>query len=299
MNLSTPVPFHGNTLYLVEHNGEVYTPMKPIVDGMGLDWKTQFRKLKQGDGQNDHTFKRWGITEIVIPTQGGLQKMTCLLLRKLAGWLYSISPNKVRPELRDKICTYQSECDDVLWDYWTKGQATNPHYRSEHTREAHAGGLSCEQQDAIKAHHKALVTAAPAERQGKLAIALWSSVKSKFGVSYKDVPSDDFVNIISLMSRVAIEGEWLPAQKVLTLAQPAGYVVSDSEAADLHGMFTMVDMMRETLRTLEQPLRDLHSPLESRVYDGWHEIGLFLPGVSTLRQHSEAVYHQKFARFLR
>ncbi len=36
-----PVPFHGNPLYIVEHNGEPYTPMKPIVEGMGLDWCTQ------------------------------------------------------------------------------------------------------------------------------------------------------------------------------------------------------------------------------------------------------------------
>lgn len=291
MNTSMPVPFHGNTLYLVEHNGEAYTPMKPIVDGMGMDWASQFTKLKQRFAK--------GIVEIAIPSKGGIQKMTCLLLRKLAGWLYSISPNKVRPELRDKIRTYQTECDDVLWDYWTKGQATNSHYRPERTREVHAGGLSREQQDAIKAHHKALVAAVPEEKQGKLAIALWSSVKSKFGVSYKDLPSEDFVNVISLMSRVAIEGEWLPAQKVLTLVQPAGYVVSDNEATDLYGVFTMVDMMRDTLRTLEQPLRELRSPLASRVYDGWHEIGLFLPSVSKLREHSEEIHRQKFARYLR
>ncbi|WP_244587204.1 phage antirepressor N-terminal domain-containing protein [Escherichia coli] len=32
------VPFHGAELYVVNHNGEPYTPMKPIVDrhGYGL-----------------------------------------------------------------------------------------------------------------------------------------------------------------------------------------------------------------------------------------------------------------------
>jgi hypothetical protein len=47
-------------------------------------------------------------------------------LRKLPAWLYSISPNKVSPELRDKIVRYQEECDDALWDYWTQGSATRP-----------------------------------------------------------------------------------------------------------------------------------------------------------------------------
>lgn len=38
----------------------------------------------------------------------------------------TISPNKVKPELRDTVIMYQNECDDVLWDCWTKGQAINP-----------------------------------------------------------------------------------------------------------------------------------------------------------------------------
>lgn len=120
MNISISVPFHGNTLYLVEHNGEAYTPMRPIVEGMGLDWKTQYRKLMQ-------RFNSCVVemtTQLPGDTQG--RSVTCLLLRKLTGWLYSISPNKVRPDLRDKIVAYQNECDDVLWRYWTLGRVENP-----------------------------------------------------------------------------------------------------------------------------------------------------------------------------
>lgn len=111
------VPFHNNELYLVEYDGQPYTPMKPIVEGMGLDWASQFTKLKQ-------RFSK-GIVEITIPSKGGLQTMICLLLRKLPAWLYSIQSGKVKPELRDTVIMYQNECDDVLWDYWTKGQAIN------------------------------------------------------------------------------------------------------------------------------------------------------------------------------
>ena len=66
------------------------------------------------------------MVEITIPTKGGLQTMICLLLRKLPAWLYSIQSGKVKPELRDTVIKYQEECDDVLWDYWTKGKAVNP-----------------------------------------------------------------------------------------------------------------------------------------------------------------------------
>ncbi|EMD3364989.1 phage antirepressor N-terminal domain-containing protein, partial [Salmonella enterica] len=98
MNTIT-VPFHGDALYVVNHNSEPYTPMKPIVKGMGLDWKSQRTKIKQ-------RFAKGGV-EITIPTDGGPQRMLCLPLRKLAGWLTTISPNKVKPEIRDKVIRYQ------------------------------------------------------------------------------------------------------------------------------------------------------------------------------------------------
>lgn len=112
------VPFHGAELYVVNHNGEPYTPMRPIIDGMGMDWASQFTKLKSRFAK--------GVVEITIPTAGGMQKMICLALRKLAAWLNTISPNKVRPEIRERVIRYQEECDDVLYEYWTKGRVTNP-----------------------------------------------------------------------------------------------------------------------------------------------------------------------------
>ena len=112
------VPFYGNSLFVVEHNGEAYTPMKPIVEGMGLDWKSQHKKISQRFAK--------GMVEITIPSAGGMQSMICLALRKLAAWLNSISPNKVRPEIRDNVIRYQEECDDVLYQYWTKGSVVNP-----------------------------------------------------------------------------------------------------------------------------------------------------------------------------
>lgn len=38
------VPFHGAELYVVNHNGEPYIPMKPIVEGMRMDWASGLRK---------------------------------------------------------------------------------------------------------------------------------------------------------------------------------------------------------------------------------------------------------------
>ncbi|QTL38779.1 hypothetical protein HGO23_12935 [Xenorhabdus budapestensis] len=117
------VPFYNDELYVVEYNNEPYVPMRPIVEGMGLTWQSQLEKLKQ-------RFKST-VTEIVIVAADGKKReMQCLALRKLAGWLATISPNKVKPEIRDNVIRYQEECDDVLYEYWTKGAVVNPRKRS-------------------------------------------------------------------------------------------------------------------------------------------------------------------------
>ncbi len=70
------VPFHGDNLYLVEHKGDPYVPMKPVVEGMGLDWKTQHRKMMS---------KFSCMVEMTIQLPGDTQHraVTCLSLRKL------------------------------------------------------------------------------------------------------------------------------------------------------------------------------------------------------------------------
>ena len=73
------------------------------------------------------------------------------------------------------------------------------------TKTALPNGLTLEQQDEIKKLHRQLVQAAPKEKQAKLAIQLWSSVKSKFGVSYKEVAPEHYPEVLSLMARVAVE----------------------------------------------------------------------------------------------
>lgn len=114
-----PVNFHGNTLYIIDHNNEPYTPMKPIVEGMGLAWQVQLRKLSSNP-------KRWGITKMVTPSLDAHNEATCIPLRKLFGWLCTISPNKVKPELKETIIRYQNECDEVLYQHWTQRNQPQP-----------------------------------------------------------------------------------------------------------------------------------------------------------------------------
>ncbi len=115
-----PVPFHGTTLYLVEHEGEPFAPVKPICDAIGLDVTTQQSKLSSAKA-------RWG-TRLIPATDADRKKynMLCLPMRKLGGWLASINGPRIKPEIREKLIAYQNECDDALWRYWSEGHASRP-----------------------------------------------------------------------------------------------------------------------------------------------------------------------------
>ncbi|UBX30236.1 phage antirepressor N-terminal domain-containing protein [Arsenophonus apicola] len=193
------VPFHGAELYIVNYNGEPFTPMKPIVEGMGMIWAAQFVKLKQRFIST--------ISEIeMVADDGKSRKMVCLPLRKLAGWLATISPNKVKSEIRDKVIQYQEECDDVLYEYWTTGEVkAKPRKKVKQI----AGCITVEQQEAIKQLVLTRGKSVPHEHQGKATITLWSALKSHFGCSYKEIAEEKFTEALSLAARVPIEGEFI------------------------------------------------------------------------------------------
>ncbi|OCH05871.1 hypothetical protein A6D98_06180 [Aliivibrio fischeri] len=107
------VPFHGANLLLVEHQNQPYVPMKMIVEGMGLDWRSQARKLRSNK-------ERWGVVMMTTPSVDENNAIACLPLRKLFGWLNSLQAKRVREDIREKVIQYQNECDDVLYQYWTE-----------------------------------------------------------------------------------------------------------------------------------------------------------------------------------
>ncbi|MEQ5536363.1 phage antirepressor N-terminal domain-containing protein [Providencia rettgeri] len=215
------VPFHGNNLYVVNYNGEPYVPMKPIVDGMGLAWQSQLEKIKL-------KFKST-VTEIVIVAADGKERsMVCLAFRKFAAWLNSIMPNKVKPEIRDKVIQYQEECDDVLYEYWTTGEVkAKPRKQVKQI----AGRITSEQQEAIKQLVLNRGKALPKEKQAKAMITMWSSLKSHFGCTYKEIDSDKFTEALSLAARVPLEGEYLPKQDELPMAVTS--TLTDDELLNL------------------------------------------------------------------
>ncbi|EPG5000524.1 hypothetical protein HMPREF9693_05481 [Klebsiella oxytoca 10-5249] len=188
------VPFYGNSLFVVEHNGEPYTPMKPIIDGMGMDWASQFTKLKQ-------RFKT-SIVKITMQLPGDNQRrdIICLALRKLAGWLQTISANKVRPEIREKVIQYQEECDDVLYEYWTKGEVKNPRKKT-----------TVDERTPLRDAVNMLVS-----KKHLMYPEAYAMIHQRFNVeSIEDLEVTQIPDAIEYVHRVALEGEFLGKQEEL------------------------------------------------------------------------------------
>lgn len=125
MNQLEPVAFHGDTIFAVEHNGEAYTPVRPIIENMGLGWASQTQKL------NDDAERLNCCLIVTVASDGKEREMLCIPARKVAAFLASINHKKVKNHLRGKVLAYQNECDNALHDYWTKGRALNPRLTKE------------------------------------------------------------------------------------------------------------------------------------------------------------------------
>ncbi|HCG0890475.1 TPA: phage antirepressor N-terminal domain-containing protein [Pseudomonas aeruginosa] len=220
------IPFRQKELLLVGNAGEPFVPMKPVVEGMGLAWQSQHRKLQSGRFATC-------ITEMVIQLPGDTQRrpVSCLPLRKLTGWLMSIHPNKVRPELREGIIAYQNECDDVLWAYWNEGAAVRRDDRTAASVLATTigtDGFHC-----LAAIVDGKVRRLPSAIRRGAKNHIWSQVHKAFSVvTAEDIPADQLDSARNFIAAYALEGEWLPKEE----KKPGAFVLDEYQAQFVHSL---------------------------------------------------------------
>lgn len=195
------IPFRKAELLLVDHAGEPFVPMKPVVEGMGLSWASQTVKLNSDKA-------RWGVSMIETPSAGGIQPYLCIPLRKLFGWLNSIHASKVRLDLRDNIIAYQNECDDVLWAYWNEGRAIRTDDRSIETVLGSVIGTS-----GVLVLDRVIDQKAspiPNGMRRSFKHTMKSRLRSRFNVQRADlIPSDQLADACNFVAAYVLEGEWL------------------------------------------------------------------------------------------
>ena len=216
------VTFHGAPLTVITQADQKLVAMKPIVEGIGLGWQSQYNRI-----QRQPVLKSVVVMMNTTGADGKSYQMLCLPLDYLNGWLFGVDANRVREDIRDTLIMYQRECYQVLANYWQQGEAVN-----HRAQKALRTPLTTEQQSIIKDLVKSRVETLPPSKQAKAAITCWSALKSKFGCSYKEIESDQFSDAVSLVARLTLEGEFLGKE-------PSGVMTED----DLYKVYLLSNHM--------------------------------------------------------
>ncbi|MCP5098264.1 MAG: hypothetical protein GY943_22165, partial [Chloroflexi bacterium] len=109
------------TAVLIEQDGkqQVYVPVRPLSDALGLAWSGQFERLGR-----DLVLSEVSISVRVTRTQDQAREMICLPLEYVNGWLFGIQANRVKTEVRERLLKYQRECYAVLHEAFQEGRLT-------------------------------------------------------------------------------------------------------------------------------------------------------------------------------
>ncbi|EAB3868672.1 phage antirepressor Ant [Salmonella enterica] len=238
------VPFNGQQIITAMAAGVVYVAMKPIVENLGMSWGTQQQKLmKQLDKFNC-------IHMNMVAADGKLRKLLCLPLKKLNGWLFSINPEKVRADIRDKLIQYQEECFTVLHDYWTKGKAENPRKKT-----------SVDERTPLRDAVNMLVS-----KKHLMYPEAYAMIHQRFNVeSIEELEASQIPLAVEYIHRVVLEGEFIGKQEKKTNE------LSAKEANSLVWLWDYANRSQALFRELYPALKQIQSNYSGRCYDYGHE----------------------------
>ncbi|EBH3677041.1 TPA: phage antirepressor Ant [Salmonella enterica] len=237
------VPFNGQEIIAVVAAGATYVAMRKIVENIGIDWTGQSVKLRKQK-------EKFGCRDISIPSKGGIQKMLCIPLKKLNGWLFSINPEKVRADIRDKLIKYQEECFTVLHDYWTKGKAENPRKKT-----------SVDERTPLRDAVNMLVS-----KKHLMYPEAYAMIHQRFNVeSIEELEASQIPLAVEYIHRVVLEGEFIGKQEKKTSE------LSAKEANSLVWLWDYANRSQALFRELYPALKQIQSNYSGRCYDYGHE----------------------------
>ncbi|OIT25336.1 phage antirepressor N-terminal domain-containing protein [Glaesserella parasuis] len=265
------VSFYGTDLITLKFNDVAYTAVRPIVEALGLSWGSQSIKLNKNR-------EKFGCFDIETPTNGGMQSMLCMPIKKLNGWLFSINPEKVRPDLKDRVIQYQEECFEALYNYWHFGKAERKTTTDERT--------------GLRQAVSALVS-----KKGLLYSDAYSLIHQRFNVEHIDELTPEQVGMaVEYVHKIYLEGELIIDEPKQNIATPndeavriAKYLVRARAFAKEVEVFH-----RKLYEDLGIP-RYVRNDIAGKAYDIAHEFNVWLDPF--IEQVLPQLNQQRLARF--
>ncbi|HGW6579587.1 TPA: phage antirepressor N-terminal domain-containing protein [Escherichia coli] len=238
------VPFNGQQIITAMTAGVAYVAMKPIVKNLGMSWSTQQTKLMKQISKFNCVHMN------MVAADGKLRRLLCLPLKKLNGWLFSINPEKVRADIRDKLIQYQEECFTVLHDYWTKGKAENARKKT-----------SVDDRTPLRDAVNMLVS-----KKHLMYPEAYAMIHQRFNVeSIEELDSSQIPQAVEYIHRVVLEGEFIGKQEKKTNE------ISAKEANSLVWLWDYANRSQALFRELYPALKQIQSNYSGRCYDYGHE----------------------------
>ncbi|WP_343105339.1 phage antirepressor N-terminal domain-containing protein [Escherichia coli] len=236
------VPFNDQQILTAMAAGVTYVAMRQIVENIGIDWTGQSVKLrKMKDKFNCRDIS-------MVAADGKLRKLLCIPLKKLNGWLFSINPEKVRADIRDKLIQYQEECFTVLHDYWTKGKAENARKKT-----------SVDDRTPLRDAVNMLVS-----KKHLMYPEAYAMIHQRFNVeSIEELDASQIPQAVEYIHRVVLEGEFIGKQEKNEL--------SAKEANSLVWLWDYANRSQALFRELYPALKQIQSNYSGRCYDYGHE----------------------------
>ncbi|MBB1489369.1 phage antirepressor N-terminal domain-containing protein [Oceanospirillum sediminis] len=191
------VNFHGQSLSVISQNNQLYVAMRPVCENIGLQWQSQFNRIKRDEVLNSTVFMMNTVAE-----DGKNRKLLCLPLEYLNGWLFGVDEKRVKPEIKGRLIQYKRECYQVLADYW---QGSLP---QSSQRLIGKKGHKC-LSDLIEGKTSHLMGKAKTSAKSRL----WAQVRKAYGVDVAaDIPADQLDSARQFVGSYVLEGDYLPAE---------------------------------------------------------------------------------------
>ncbi len=97
-------------------DGEIYVALRPIVEALGLSWGSQLNRIKRDAVLSK---KIQTLSVFVTNTQGAgseqRREVVCLPKQYISGFLFGISPNRIKDEaIRAKVLQFREEAHLIL-----------------------------------------------------------------------------------------------------------------------------------------------------------------------------------------
>nr|DAK31528.1 MAG TPA: repressor domain protein [Caudoviricetes sp.] len=242
------VSFNNQSLITIEQNGVHYVAMKPICENIGIQWESQYNRIRRDDVLNSVIF--------IMNMTGSDNKnyqMICLPIEYLNGWLFGIDINRCKPEIRDTLIKYKKECYQALHDYWFNGKAERKTTVDDRTGLRNAVNM--------------LVS-----KKGLIYSDAYHLVHQRFNVeSIEDLTLEQLPQAVEYVHKIILEGELITDPELPSSEKKFSFEFTEYELQQLIWLWFAFKRGVGTFQHIERAFNVLGSNMSGQIYGQAYE----------------------------